>query len=282
MRTSLLERSKNLLNHFTEDKSDIYQIILHCTDVCNLNCKYCSRGLPFQKNRKSYFASEFIPWIHFLIEEGIKFKTISITGGEPFLHANIFNFIDEIKNDFPDKVIRITTNFSWANEKSIKEVAPKLKNLSTLTISEYPAVVEKSGGRGRFGALVRQFQEQCPHLQIEIREQGQFIAWELHAAVDPVDAGCVSNEAKCPALSPEGIVTRCAVSIGSKNIREYRPILENNKEYCFDLKKWNKKEFLRFVHKYPFDLCRHCSLWRCEVVQWTNEDRIIKKELMPI
>ncbi|MGE5197646.1 MAG: hypothetical protein ACM3IL_03970, partial [Deltaproteobacteria bacterium] len=193
-----------------------------------------------------------------------------------------FNVIDELRDDFPDKDIRITTNFSWANEKSIREFTSKLKNLNVFTISQYPVIVEKSGGRERFDALVRLFQERCPHLRIEVREQPQFIAWELHESVEPVNDGCVSDKAKCNALFPGGIVTRCAVSSGAENIREYRPVLESNKEYYFDLKKWNKKEFLRFVHKYPFDLCRHCSLWRRKVEWWAEEDRIKKGELTPV
>jgi organic radical activating enzyme len=264
------------------DKNDIQKIVLHSTDVCNMNCKYCSRGLPFKKEKKSYLASEFIPWLHFLIEKGIKFKTISITGGEPFLHSNIFDFINELKYNYPNKIIRLSTNFSWANEKSIKVVAPKLKNLDSCGISKYPAIIEKCGGNEQFDSLVKLFKQRCPHIAIELREVSHFTSWELHTHKEFIRTICTTEKARCNTLGPEGIITRCVIACGARNINEYKPILESTKEYFFDLKKWNKKDFLSFIHKYPFDLCEHCTFTHYKTENWVLEDRVGNGELTPV
>jgi organic radical activating enzyme len=276
---SFLYLFKKIINHLKTDRNDIQKIVIHSTDICNMNCKYCSRGIPFKKSKKSYFASEFIPWLNFLIKKGIKFKTITISGGEPFLHPDIFNFIDELKYNYPNKIIRLVTNFSWANEKLIQEFAPKLINLDNFVISKYPPIVEKFGGNEQFDSLVKLLKESCPHINIEVHELSQFISWELHKHKESVNNICTTEKAKCNTLGIEGIITRCVIACGAQNINEYRSILEMTGEHYFDLKKWNKKEFLNFAHKYPFDLCEHCTFTHYKSANWGLEDRIKNGEL---
>jgi hypothetical protein len=282
MRISFVRLFKKVINQLMINKNDIQKITLHSTDACDMNCKYCSRGLPFKKNKRSYSASEFIPWLDFLSKKGIKFKTISITGGEPFLHSNIFDFIDEIKYSYPDKIVRLSTNFSWANEKSIKEFAPKLKNLNKCGISKYPAIIEKCGGNEQFDSLVKLFKKNCPHIDIEIRGVSCFTSWELHEYKESIRDICTTERAKCNTLGIEGTITRCVIACGARNINEYKSILRVAKEYSFDLKKWDKKKFLSFIHKYPFDLCEHCTFTHYKSENWAVEDRIKNGELTPV
>jgi len=263
-------------------ENDIEKIVIHSTDICNINCKYCSRGIPFKKSNKSYFASEFIPWLNFLIQQDIIFEKITITGGEPFLHPDIFTFINELKNGYPNKIIRLVTNFFWADEKIINKYAPKLKNLDNLVISKYPSIIEKCGGNREFNQLVELLKLNCPNINIEVHELAQFISWELHKNKEPVSDICTTEQAKCYTLGNDGIVTRCVIACGAKNINEYKSILAANKEYLYDLKKWDRKEFLYFANKYPFDLCEHCTFTKYKSENWRLEDRIKSGELTAV
>ena len=274
----LIEK-KYLKIHLMINKNDIHKIVLHSTDVCNMSCKYCSRTIPFKKNKKSYLASEFVPWLNFLIKKNIKFKTISITGGEPFLHPNIFDFVNELKYNYPDKIIRLTTNFSWANEKTIKEFAPKLKNLDNLVISKYPPIIEKCGGNEQFDSLVKLFIQSCPNVTFEVYDLSNFTSWVLRKQKESINNICTTEKANCYTLGKEGIITRCVIACGVQNISQYKSILEINNEYFFDLKKWNKKKFLNFAHKFPFDLCEHCTFTHYKSEKWRLEDRIKNGEL---
>ena len=265
--------------HFMINQNDIHKIVLHSTDACNTNCKYCSRGVPFVKRKRSYSASEFVPWLNFLIKKNIKFTSISISGGEPFLHPNIFDFVDELKYNYPDKIIRLTTNFFWANEETIKDYAPKLKNLDNLVISKYPPILEKCGGNDQFDSLVKLFKQSCPHVNFEVYNQSNFTSWELRKQKKSINTICTTEKANCYTLGPEGIMTRCVIACGARNISQYKSILEMNNEYFFDLKKWNKKKFLNFVHKFPFDLCEHCTFTHYKSENWRLEDRLKNGEL---
>ncbi len=277
----LLVSLKKFADFLKINNADIRKIVLHSTDACNLNCKYCSRGIPFKKSRKSYSASEFVPWLDFLITRGIRFETIAISGGEPFLHPNIFDFIDELKNRYPGKTIRLITNFSWANVESIREFAPNLKNLDNCVLSKYPQVSERCGGGERFDSLVALFRQSCPHVNVEVHELSHFVSWALHEYREPARGACATERADCNTLGPDGTITRCVIGCGARHINEYRSILEKNREYCFDLKQWDKKEFLRFIRRYPFDLCWHCTFTHHESVEWRPEDRIESGELTP-
>lgn len=279
MKMSISNSFKKLINRLAKNKNDIEKIVLHSTDFCNMNCKYCSRGIPFKKNKKSYLASEFIPWLNFLVKKGIKFKTITISGGEPFLHPNIFAFINELKYNYPNKIIRLVTNFSWANENSIRQCAPKLKNLDNCVISKYPIILKKCGGNKQFESLVKSFNQNCAHIDIEVHELSHFNSWELHKHKESITSICTTEKSKCYTLGVDGIVTRCVIACGAQNINEYKSILKTTKEYFFDLKKWNKNNFLSFAHKYPFDLCEHCTFTHYKPAKWGLEDRIQKGEL---
>lgn len=49
---------------------------------------------------------------------------------------------------------------------------------------------------------------------------------------------CTTEKANCYTLGPGGIMTRCVIACGARNISQYKSILEINNEYFFDLKKW--------------------------------------------
>jgi len=132
---------------------DIRRVNLLIVEHCTSRCEQCSTSSPLSTVRRSYQASDFFPWLDRLNQDGIRFRVISITGGEPFLHPDLGSLLDQLKERYPGKQLGVTTNFFWASEKRIAELAPKLKSLVRLVVSRYPDVVEKLGGPARFNAL---------------------------------------------------------------------------------------------------------------------------------
>jgi hypothetical protein len=233
----------------------------HCTHTC----KNCSTSAPLFAGRRFHAAAAFFPWLDLLTREGIEFKRISITGGEPFLHPDIGGFFDELKARYPDKEIGVATNFFWASENKIKTVAPKLKSLDRLGISRYPNTVAKLGGKDRFHSLVNLVRELCPHIEVSVSDGSHMISWELHAEKETPKAYCCTSD--CYVLRPNGKISHCSVAAGLDNRPEYAQILKECKEGVFDLSQ-GTSGFLPWIRKYPFDLCYHCTLWKGAWEEW--------------
>jgi pyruvate formate lyase activating enzyme len=79
---------------------------------CNLRCPYCyNPNLIYHKNLKYKNEDDIIL---FLKKWKKDLEALSITGGEPFLQENIFEFINKIKNI--GYLIKIDTNGTFPNK----------------------------------------------------------------------------------------------------------------------------------------------------------------------
>ncbi|MGM0411007.1 MAG: DUF512 domain-containing protein [Bacillota bacterium] len=101
--------------------------ILPITSKCNLQCKFCSHFQnPPELKVKSFGNLDFDfikQMIDFLPKEGAVILGESATKfieGEPLFHPNFKKIIKTIRNKWPKKEIRITTNGSFLNEKLLK------------------------------------------------------------------------------------------------------------------------------------------------------------------
>ncbi len=101
--------------------------ILPITSKCNLKCKFCSHFQnPPELKVKSFGDLDFNfikQMIGFLPKEGAVILGESATKfieGEPFSHPDFEKIIKTIRNKWPKKEIRITTNGSFLNEKLLK------------------------------------------------------------------------------------------------------------------------------------------------------------------
>src|SRR5581483_7087061 len=249
------------------DGRDIKRINLLAVEHCANSCQHCSTSSPFAQ-RRSYPAAAFFPWLDTVVQCGIKFSQLAITGGEPFLHEDLGVLIKQLKVRYPDKVLGVTTNFFWANEQKIAELAPRLQGLDKLLISKYPNITKKLGGEARFEALVRVLRELCPQIEIAVSDGSYMIAWQLNPEKQHPNANCCTSD--CYVLRADGQVSHCAVGAGIENRREYASIVINSKERLYDLRR-GIEGFLTWARKYPFDLCFHCTLWRGHRVTWERE-----------
>lgn len=252
------------LKRTIHDPSDIKRINLLAVEHCTNSCKHCSTSSPFAAKR-SHSASAFFPWLDRVIQGGIKFSQIAITGGEPFLHPDLGDFIKQLKERYPSKELGVTTNFFWANEQKNGKLAPGLRQLDRILISKYPNIVARLGGDQGFETLVDLLRKSCPQVDIAVSDGSHMIAWKLDAQQQtPKAHRCTSD---CHVLRADGKISRCAVGVGLENRPEYALIVASSKERLYDLTQ-GLESLLVWAKKYPFDLCAHCSLWRGVQVLW--------------
>lgn len=79
---------------------------------CNLRCPYCYNKQLLDNNSVQIIKEEEV--ILFLKKRKGKLEALSITGGEPLLHDDIFNFISKIKKI--GYLIKIDTNGTFPNK----------------------------------------------------------------------------------------------------------------------------------------------------------------------
>jgi len=243
-------------------------INLLVTEHCSLNCAYCSTGAPFA-NKKSHSVESFFKWLDILEDKDIQFKSIAITGGEPFLNSEILDgsFIEKLKNRYPSKRIGLTTNFFWASEERITKYAPVINKLNGLSISIYKTIVEKLGGSEEYNRLILLLKKLCPDTSINVHDQSMFSVWEFHQDRQDVEKPCGTSD--CFILTPNGKLSHCSLAIGANNTTKYKSIINNSKEAFFDLSELKDKEvFFSWQQKYPIDLCFYCTFWKGNNEPW--------------
>jgi hypothetical protein len=243
---------------------------LIAVENCTNSCEFCSTSAPFA-GKKSHTASSFFPWLDQLFgndKNPFKDTYIAITGGEPFIHPNIFLFIDTIKKRYPLNGVGASTNFFWASHETIKEIALLLKSWDAILISKYPNIVKKIGGEEKFDELVLLLKHLCPHLDVEVTPMiSSFIKWDFHVDRQEVLNACCTSF--CYMLRADGKLFRCSLAYGLEHRPEYRLIRDLTPERYFDLSK-GLAGFAEWSSKYPIDLCHHCTFWKHESSIWRN------------
>lgn len=247
-------------------KHGLSNISLLAVEHCTNSCQFCSTSSPFAP-RKYYSVSDFLPWLQLLVKNNIDFSSISITGGEPFIHPFISDFITELRGHFPEKTLGLTTNFFWATPEKIIQNSSAINKLDGILISKYPNIVNRLGGEKIFNELVVQLQGLCPNVTIQMSDITHFGKWEIQPNPVPVRKFCSTSS--CYVLRSDGMISHCAIGAGLKNRPEYTSILERNREYLYDLKT-GTDGLLEWSYKYPFDLCSFCTFWYCQPTEWKS------------
>ncbi len=249
---------------------DLRNINILVIDYCNNSCKFCSTSSPFAK-KICHSAEVFYPWIDLLIHENILFSNISVTGGEPFLHHDIFTLLSDLRIRYPEKKIGITTNFYWANEETIEKYSSLFNEmLDNIFISIYPNIVKKLGGINQVNHLVTLLREHCPNINIITSDTSFFVSWKMHNYKQKVRKHCITSN--CYVLRSNGTMSHCSIGAGLENKPEYDTIINNTTERTYDLN-IGIKGLLSWAQKYPFDLCYHCTFWHKSIVKWQIEKK---------
>lgn len=101
-------------------------LILPITSTCNLNCKGCTSYSPLcsnvAENKAIYSLEQLISDLTCLQQKGFICREISIEGGEPLLHPELFSIIPAIRKLFNESIVLvIQTNGLLLNNWSAKE-----------------------------------------------------------------------------------------------------------------------------------------------------------------
>lgn len=81
---------------------DMKSIEIDITFECNLNCKGCNRSCGEAPSKEKMSVQDIRKFVQDSIENGIKWKVISILGGEPTLHPDFNEIIGIIQKEYAD------------------------------------------------------------------------------------------------------------------------------------------------------------------------------------
>lgn len=114
----------SIYNHLFFSKNYIsdspFQVGLSITNNCNLRCLHCSRVDVLNNCNKQHMFN----WRNIVNQcKSMSVSQIFLTGGEPFLHPEILDIIEEIKNN--GILISILTNGTLLNEENLKFIKNK-------------------------------------------------------------------------------------------------------------------------------------------------------------
>lgn len=107
---------------------EINYLRLSVTDRCNLRCTYCmpERGMTFEPKEHLLTYEELLNLVDVMDSMGI--NKIRLTGGEPFVRADLMHFVRELTNRSFLKQISITSNLTL--------IRPHLDELESLAVRD--------------------------------------------------------------------------------------------------------------------------------------------------
>lgn len=231
---------------------------IHAVDHCNQKCLYCNNHSPFLKKRE-YSAEEYIPHIDKMLSMGIRFKQIRISGGEPFLHSNLLDFVQKIKKY--NKSVTIASNLFWLKNDVDNDV---FKYVDVLFPSIYPHNVKKVD-------LIKKIQEKYK-TRISYRIKSTFLKFEFTTEPEKVTNFC-RTQGTCTNLLVSGKLSRCATAaFADTNPAVSQEFLTNRNDIFFDLydNNYSEDKLKEWIKKWPLDACSYCTLWKEQKVKWTK------------
>lgn len=86
----------------------------YITNRCNLDCAYCNRLNNY--NFKGHYELDAYRELYTQWSKIIQFQKLSILGGEPLLHKDLFNWILFLNKTWPKSEIEIVTNGTILNK----------------------------------------------------------------------------------------------------------------------------------------------------------------------
>jgi organic radical activating enzyme len=255
---------------------------IHAVDHCNQSCLFCNNNSPFC-DPKQYDASDYIPWIDILCQKDIKFDTIGIIGGEPFLHTDLFGFVSAIKTKYHNKKIALMSNGFWLGQvEKFENIFPLLSRLS---ITLYPkqsvkvdkdvdAVLAKSPKLTLLKRDETPFYELNEYTNTALNNQKLTVVikklscfYKIEFSSTGVCPNKVCRHSKCSLLKSDGTLWRCAVAAyANLNPGVSKEFLKFREDLCYDLS--GTRNFQEWTTKWPFDACKYCSVWKSEKSSW--------------
>ena len=263
-------------------KNYLSYIAIHAVDHCNQSCVFCNNHSVFFK-KKQYKTEDFSRWIDTLLEKRmLKFGTLSIIGGEPFLHEDLLEFISGFKKRYDPMNIQVITNGFWLKTKEdIDKRQDVLDSINRLIVTRYPNMLSKEKfdesieylkSRHSFGfnPLAEKGYAKQVDSCFEIWGVENWGSFEFLNAPEEVKSFCHA-QANCTQLLADGRLTRCATAgYADKNPLATKAFLENRKDIFFDVKN-EERSISEWRNKWPLDACSYCTMWKENKTKWANK-----------
>ncbi|MFC0242845.1 hypothetical protein [Rhodopseudomonas telluris] len=230
---------------------------IYAADHCTQRCQFCTTSSPHRRAHQGD-VDGFIKYINRMYDQGVKFDTINILGGEPFLHKNLADFNRRLRAGMTYRArFLITSNGFWLGE--MDEYPSGLEAGDGITFSRYSDVIHDLGGLDRYNSLVEKLKRTRPE---EISTNDAFHFREWHFTEEPrfgypLDCELADNVS----LTDTGEVHRCCVAPASRfSPRVTKAFLDRVDELEYRIDREEQGIELRDWLKSPLpDACAYCT-----------------------
>jgi MoaA/NifB/PqqE/SkfB family radical SAM enzyme len=230
-----------------------FQIEVHITEHCNLNCKGCCHFSPLA-DEIFLDPAAFEKDCAQLSKIVKKLSVFKLLGGEPLLHPKLISFFEIARKYFKTTVIQLTTNGALLWKQSDEFWIACHKYNIYIEISDYPINIH-----------IEEVQAKSKKHKVCV---GYTVAKETGMWKTPLDldggqdAG--GNFAACGGgciTLRDGRIYMCAAPAHIQFFNKYfgKDLHVTEKDYIDIYKAKDKQEILDFLRK-PIPFCRYCNL----------------------
>jgi organic radical activating enzyme len=236
---------------------EIYELNIHVTDTCNLNCKRCFHFSSISDDDFFYEPSQFHRDIKTLSNLIHNVHKISLLGGEPLLHKNLQDLIKIARMHFQNAKIVIVTNGILLRETDDALINMIRDNDVQIDVSLYPPLYK------RLDDILNFLREK--NIRFEITRYDEF-----HAAFHPL-----------PIFDKYRSQKHCANCRGLRNGRVYTCVAAMYTRYFnkrfgrifpedpgIDLYGGLKGMEIARMLDSPVEMCAHCSGIGYDLFPW--------------
>jgi hypothetical protein len=227
---------------------------VHAVDHCNHNCRWCHNYSPFSP-QKSYEANDYFDGLDVLKKNNIQYHSISIMGGEPFLHTNLIGFAYALLERYR-KPLMLTTNGFWLSNDDIYLYKDLWPIINSLRVSRYPTIMHKLGGERNVKAMLQVIRKYNPNIFIDFCNKTTFNKLEFWNS--PKDPQVYCGNAECTALLPDMRMGRCGAGAYTRLAPKdmiCEPFM-SSQDMFYDLKNFENTSFWLWRKRYPLDAPR--------------------------
>jgi hypothetical protein len=228
-------------------KLAIHIIEFHVVHHCNLTCAGCSHFAPQAK--RQFLTHQEIERDVALAGERLEPEFVHIMGGEPLLHPQLADFLEDFRAGFPHATIKIVTN-AVLHERMTGKLAEEIRRHRIIVaVSVYP----------QSGVTKEKVSAWCEQetLEVEFWTQDTFLDFiNLEGTSDPVAARAVCTMAGAFNVR-EGRLFPCPVAAWGQfgglpfRVEDGVALTSDHDELALALDRRRVNSCCRFCHESP-------------------------------
>ena len=228
---------------------------------CTLRCEHCLHLIPYLKEHNLYDIDELIEDIK-KIQKYANIKHLSIAGGEPFTHPELYKLLNFIKNNDAIETSEVVSNVTLIPNEPTLKALKELGDKNFVRVDIYPNNEERGN----------KFLEICNQNNINTKviffPKNNVVAWwnaggpnkKINSIKDTISKYNSCTIKDCNSLA-EGIFSPCCRGIVAERIYNQKP----NKFEIIDIRKIKMtaigKALLAISTNKMFykDFCQYCD-----------------------